>query len=123
MKKKTKENKLSKKQEYIIYSVVLILFLTLSIIISLKHEYWADEANAWLIAGDSSILDLFTKFLHTDGHPALFHLIIKTFQFFGLSYNNFRIIALIFSTLGVAFFLFKSNYKSIIYLNKIKRTF
>ena len=55
MKKKTKENKLSKKQEYIIYSVVLILFLTLSIIISLKHEYWADEANAWLIAGDSSI--------------------------------------------------------------------
>ena len=111
MKKKTKENKLSKKQEYIIYSVVLFLFLTLSIIISLKHEYWADEANAWLIAGDSSILDLFTKFLHTDGHPALFHLIIKTFQFFGLSYNNFRIIALIFSTLGVAFFLFKSNYK------------
>ena len=37
MKKKTKENKLSKKQEYIIYSVVLILLLTLSIIISLKH--------------------------------------------------------------------------------------
>ena len=72
-----------------IYSVVLILFLTLSIIISLKHEYWADEANAWLIAGDSSILDLFTKFLHTDGHPALFHLIIKTFQLFGLSYNNY----------------------------------
>ena len=88
-----------------------LALLILSIIISLKHEYWADEANAWLIAADSSLLELFTTYMHTDGHPALFHIIIKTFQLFGLSYDNFRIISLIFSTLGVGFFLFKSKFK------------
>ena len=100
-----------KKKEHILYSIVLTLFIILSIIISLKHEYWADEANAWLIAADSSLIDLFTKYLHTDGHPALFHLIIKSFQLVGLNYDNFRIISLTFSTLGIALFLFKSNYK------------
>lgn len=105
-------NELSvKKKEYILYSVILAVFITLSIIVGLKHEYWADEANAWLIAADSSFIELFTKYMHTDGHPALFHVIIKAFQLFGLSYDNFRIISLIFSTLGVAYFLFKSNYK------------
>ena len=108
---KKKNNKFSKKHEYILYSIVLAVFLILSIIISLKHEYWADEANAWLIAADSSLLELFTTYMHTDGHPALFHIIIKTFQLFGLSYDNFRIISLIFSTLGVGFFLFKSKFK------------
>ena len=100
-----------KKKEHILYSTVLTLFIILSIIISLKHEYWADEANAWLIAADSSLIDLFTKYLHTDGHPALFHLIIKSFQLVGLNYDNFRIISLTFSTLGIALFLFKSNCK------------
>ena len=112
MKKKSNDNKISsKKKEYIFYTIILILFVTLVSIVSLKHEYWADEANAWLIAADSSIVELFTKYLHTDGHPALFHLIIKFFQFFGLNYDNFRIISILFSSLGVGIFLFKSNYK------------
>lgn len=111
-KNNNKNNKTSsKKKEYIFYTIILIIFITLVSIVSLKHEYWADEANAWLIAADSSIIELFTKYLHTDGHPALFHLIIKFFQFFGLKYNNFRIISIIFSSLGVGLFLFKSNYK------------
>ena len=60
------------KKENILYIIVLILFIGLTTMISLKHEYWADEANAWLIAKDSTLIELFTKYLHTDGHPALF---------------------------------------------------
>jgi len=99
------------KKENILYIIILIIFIGLTTMISLKHEYWADEANAWLIAKDSTLIELFTKYLHTDGHPALFHLIIKFFQLFGLPYEGFRVIALLFSSLGVAFFLFKSNFK------------
>lgn len=106
-----KEEKKSLKKEYIFYSIILLVFVVLATIISLKHEYWPDESNAWLIAEDSSLIQLFTKYLHTDGHPALFHLIIKLFAFCGLKYSNFRIISLLFSTLGVAVFLFKSDYK------------
>jgi hypothetical protein len=107
----TKEKALSKKIENSLYIFILIAFIVLVSIVSLKHEYWADEANAWLIASDSSIVQLFTKYLHVDGHPALFHLIIKLFQFLGLDYANFRIISILFSSLGIGYFLFKSNYK------------
>ncbi len=99
------------KKENIFYIFIIVLFAVLATIVSLKHEYWLDEANAWLIARDSSIIELFTKYLHTDGHPALFHLIIKTFQLFGLNFLNFRFIAILFSTLGVAVFVFKSKFK------------
>lgn len=108
--KKTTKKNFNNIEKYL-YTLVLIIFIILTTLISIKHEYWADEANAWLIAADSSIPELFTKYLHADGHPGLFHLIIKTFQSFGLNYDNFRIISLLFSSLGIAFFLFKSNYK------------
>lgn len=89
---------------------IIILFLIFSIIMSTKHEYWADEANAWLLASDLSIKDLIL-YIHRDGHPILFHLIIKLFLLFGLKYKYFSIISIIFSTIGVSLFLFKSKFK------------
>lgn len=95
----------------VFYIIILILFIVLSSYISFYHEYWADEANAWLISRDSTIYNLFFKYLHADGHPALWHLIIKCFQFFGLKYCNFRFISLFFSAIGVGLLLFKSKFK------------
>lgn len=92
------------------YIIILIVFISLSFLIGSKHEPWADETQAWLIARDTSISELFTKVLHTDGHPALWHLILKFFQFLGLSYEYFYIIPIIFSSLGVGVFLFKSKF-------------
>lgn len=92
------------------YIIILIVFISLSFLIGSKHEPWADETQAWLIARDTSISELFIKVLHTDGHPALWHLILKFFQFLGLSYEYFYIIPIIFSSLGVGVFLFKSKF-------------
>ena len=94
----------------ILYTIIIIVFLSLSIIISNKHEHWTDEAIAWLIANDLSITEIL-KYMHCDGHPMLFHLIVKLFCFFGLKYNHFNIISILFSTLGVTILLFKSNFK------------
>lgn len=93
-----------------IYAVILIVFISLSFIVGSHHEYWADETQAWLIARDTSIIELFTKILHSDGHPGLWHLVIKFFQFLGLQIKYFYIIPIIFSSLGIAVFLFKSDY-------------
>ncbi len=97
-------------KENIFYSVVLLLFISLSIIISVFHEHWADEANTWLIANDLSIIEMI-KYIHLDGHPILFHLIIKLFCLFGLKYKYFSVISILFSSLGVAILLFKSKFK------------
>lgn len=91
--------------------IVLLLFIVATSFIAQYHEYWADEAHAWLLARDASIFELFTKYLHSDGHPILWHLVIKFFQFLGLSYDNFNFISFLFSSLGVSVFLFKSKFK------------
>ena len=105
--KKTK-NKFDKK--YLLYTFILLLFIILSFIICTYHEHWADESEAWLIARDTNFYELFFKYLHNDGHPALWHLVIKFFQMCGLTYKYFFIIPIIFSSLGVAIFLFKSKF-------------
>jgi hypothetical protein len=40
------------------------------------HEPWADEAQAWLIAKNSSLWDIFYRRLHYEGTPGLWHLIL-----------------------------------------------
>ena len=94
----------------IINIIIIIIFIVLSIIISNKHEHWADEATAWLISNDLSILDMF-KYMNYDGHPILFFVIVKLFCTLGLKYNNFNIISILFSTLGITILLNKSNFK------------
>lgn len=94
----------------IFYVSIIITFIITSIIMCMKHEFWADEANAWLLAQDLSIKDLIL-YIHRDGHPILFHLIIKLFSLFSLKYNYFYVISIIFSTIGVSLLVFKSNFK------------
>jgi len=94
----------------LLYGLIVILFILLSVYVAIHHEYWADEAHAWLMARDCSIVELLTKYIHSDGHPILWFLVIKMFQSWGLKYDYFFIISVIFSTLGVFLFVFFSKY-------------
>ena len=100
-----------KKKEKIFYLWIILCFIVLSLVVGGKHEAWADEAHAWLIARDTSFYTLFFKYLHTDGHPALWHLILKFFQCIGFKYENIYLISTLFSSIGVSIFLFKSKFK------------
>ena len=64
---------------------LLFLFscsIIICIITAFKHEMWGDEAQAFLIARDSaSFSDLF-KNVRYEGHPSLWHLLIKLSIFF-----------------------------------------
>lgn len=42
----------------------------------LKHEPWADEAQAWLLARDSSLPALWSGLLHYEGTPGLWHTLL-----------------------------------------------
>ncbi len=107
---KNKLKNFLKNKENILYIFIIILFVTFSIIISLKHENWADEAHAWLMARDTSIKDLIFIYLHSDGHPCLWHLILKFFQLIGLPYKYMFVISTLFSSIGVTLLLFKSKF-------------
>lgn len=89
---------------------ILILFVTLAFIVGVRHEPWADEAQAWLLARDSSLYSLIIKNLHFEGHPALWYIILKFVQFLGMPYKYLFILPIIFSSIGVYLFIFKSKF-------------
>ncbi len=61
--------------------IVLLLFCTLTIFLSFFHEPWFDELQAWGIAKDN-LYNIIFVIPHMEGHPPLWHLILKVFQQF-----------------------------------------
>ncbi|MDP7279673.1 MAG: hypothetical protein QGG39_07290 [Candidatus Poribacteria bacterium] len=55
---------------------VLPLYAILLAVVLWKHEPWADEAQAWLIARDCSGVELLFQRLRYEGHPGLWYLIL-----------------------------------------------
>jgi hypothetical protein len=57
------------------------------------HEAWFDEAQAWLIARDSSLVDLVAHRLHYEGAPAFWHLLLWVEVRLGVSFLGMHLIA------------------------------
>jgi len=85
------------------YLVLLIYIISISIVI-VKHEPWADEAQAWLLARDSNPFDLLFKRLRYEGHPGLWYLILTPFSKL-LPYRSISLLSGLIATLGVYIFL------------------
>lgn len=49
----------------------ILLFITI-----FRHEPWSDEAQAWLLARDSSLKELFAHYMRYEGSPGLWHLLL-----------------------------------------------
>ena len=90
--------------------IITITFLFLATYVGIHHEMWGDEAHAWLLARDCSIVELLTTYLHAEGHPILWFLVIKAFQSLGYTYYDFFMLSIIISTVGVALFTYKSKF-------------
>lgn len=102
------EKKISKNN--IILFFTLAVFIIAELLICPHHEHFCDEAQAWMLARDTSFLELITHYIRYEGSPALWHIVLKIFMFFKLPYSLFYIIPIIFSSVGVGIFLFKSKF-------------
>ena len=65
--------KSEKKLEYI----TLFLFVLTYCIITVFHEPWFDEAQAWQIAKCASLKEIFFEIPHYEGHPPLWWLLLS----------------------------------------------
>ena len=52
-------------------AAVLALYAVVLAVAIPFHEPWADEAQAWVLARDSSLWEIFRYRLHYEGTPAL----------------------------------------------------
>ncbi len=66
---------------------VLCLFIVSYIVVTVFHEPWFDEAQAWQIARCANLKDILFTIPHYEGHPPLWHLILAIPAKLGLPYE------------------------------------
>ena len=75
-----------------------------------RHEPWADEAQAWQLARNLSLHDLFVTYLHYEVHPILWYVLLRILNLAGISYTGMHWICGAIGVAGTALFLFCSPF-------------
>jgi hypothetical protein len=90
--------------------VVLAAYCVILAVVAYHHEPWFDEAQAWLLARDASVPDLFLLHMRHEGTPGLWHLLLMVPAKLGFPYWTMRLLAALFSTAAAAMILWLSPF-------------
>lgn len=82
-------------------AAVLAVYACLLVWCVPHHESWFDEVQAWLIARDSSLVDLFVHRLHYEGTPGLWHLLLWAVIRLGAPLFGMQVLAASFAIAGI----------------------
>lgn len=93
--------------------VVMLCYSIITFIILLFHESWRDEAQAWLIARDLNIIDIFRQMKY-EGHPVIWYLILIPFAKLGLPYIFVKIVSWLICNIAVWLILKKAPFNLIL---------
>lgn len=75
------------------------------------HEPWFDEAQAWLIARDATIWELFNSIMHYEGHPPIWFLILMPFAKSGVPFElGIKTVNFVLVTLAMGILIFKAPF-------------
>lgn len=94
--------------------IVFAVFVTVLSIGVARHEPWMDEAQAWLLAKDAGLQELFVRYLRYEGSPGLWHVLLMLPAKLGLPYFTISIISAIAASAGVWLFLRYSPFPVIV---------
>jgi len=83
--------------------VVFLTYVLLVLLLTLRHEAWADEADSWLIARDSTLGEMF-KLLAHGGTPSLWYFVQMPFAKFGFFFVTQGFLNLMIVIIGVGIF-------------------
>lgn len=101
-----KTNLITDKKKVTVHRIVLAIYCVLHLVMTIFHEPWYDEAEAWQIARCASVKDILFTIPHYEGHPPLWHLILAIPAKFGMPYElSLSLVSLLFSATAVALFL------------------
>ena len=67
--------------------IVFVVWSVFHFVTSAFHERWFDEGAAWQIAKNATFSELLFKVPHNEGHPFLWHLILRPFARLGAPYS------------------------------------
>lgn len=76
------------------YAALAVQVVLLAAVAS-RHEPFMDEAQAWLLARDAPLPQLFTRFIRYEGSPGLWHLLLAVPARAGLPYASITVVAVV----------------------------
>jgi hypothetical protein len=94
--------------------LIFIAYLVLLAAVVSRHEPWMDEAQAWLLAKDASLAEIFLTYLRYEGSPGLWHLILSIPARMGLPYFTINVLSASAAALAVWLFLRRSPFPPVV---------
>jgi hypothetical protein len=89
--------------------LVFAAFVALGSFLVLHHEPWRDEADAWLMARDAPVADLFLRGGYV-GSPALWYLLLAPFAKLGFPYATLGFVNLVIACTAVGLLFFTAPF-------------
>lgn len=97
------------KKKINIKTIILLVYMIFTLIITLNHEPWRDEAQAWLIAKNLNPLEIILQMKY-EGHPCLWHLILYPFAKLNFPYQIINIISWALACISATIIIKKSPF-------------
>ncbi len=88
-------------------NILFLVYVISTFLISMHHENWFDEGQAWQIVKYNSLTSLFSA-LKYEGHPCLWYILIMPFAKLGFPYRTINVICLV-SMWCASFLLIKNS--------------
>jgi len=102
-------NKLVFNRKKLVRFFMLAVYVLIHLFFISKHELWRDEAQAWILAKDLSLTELFGV-LPEEGHPVLWFLVLRFFSHLGLPFESIGLVSLVLMSAAAALLLFSSPF-------------
>ena len=100
---------LYRKNSFIILWILFAGYVVFNGILLFGHELWRDEANVWLLARDTTLLQLFGEIKY-QGHPCLWYLMVMPFAKLGFPFSFISIMSFAVMTAAAALFTLKAPF-------------
>lgn len=94
------------------YGLILAVYAVITFITLRHHELWRDEALTWVVARDSSIVELF-RVVALEGHLSLWYLLLMPFAKLGLPCFTMLVLHWSLAVAAVAVFLWYAPFSRI----------
>ena len=91
---------------------IALISIFFSFYLIFVHEIWRDEGQAWVIARDTTLLELVSVLRH-EGHPVLWYLILMPFAKSGMPCICMNVISWFFTALAVLLVVYKAPWHPI----------
>ena len=103
---------LYRKKKYIIAWILFAGYVVFNGILLFGHELWRDEANVWLLARDTTLIQLFGEIKY-QGHPCLWYLLVMPFAKLGFPFPFISMMSFVVMAVSAGVFVIKAPFSPV----------